>query len=292
MELKQWKGTTGGNGLMHRWLIALLRRVNIRVIYFVAYIFIVPPTLFRPGFRHVYRYFRQRFAFSPVKALLLTFQNHCLFAEVVIDKFAMYAGRHFDVELEGYDNFLRLAAQPDGFVQYSSHVGNYEIAGYTLVAEKKRFNALVYFGEKEEVMNNRRRLFARSNINMIPIRPDMGHLFEINNALAEGETVSIPADRIFGSQKFISQPFLGREAHFPQGPFQIAATRGVEVLTVHCMKTGKLKYKIYVKPLTYDHSASRKEQIQQLARGYVAELERILKMYPEQWYNFFDFWAQ
>jgi len=27
-----------------------------------------------------------------------------------------------------------------------------------------------------------------------------------------------------------------------------------------------------------------------LAWAYVAELERILKIYPAQWYNYFEFW--
>ena len=292
MTEKKWTGTTGGNGLMHRWLIALLRYANLRCIYAITYIFVVPPTIFRKGFRHIYRYFRQRMGHGRWRSFWLTYKNHCLFAQVVIDKFAMYAGRKFDIDLVGYDNFLRLAALPDGFVQLSSHVGNYEIAGYSLVAEKKRFNALVYFGEEEEVMNNREKLFAHSHIHMIPIKADMSHLFEINNALSNGETVSIPADRIFGSQKFVAVPFLGEEAHFPIGPFQIASARGVDVLTVHCMKTGIKRYKIIVTPLAYDKTKPRKEQIQQLATAYVEELQRIVREYPVQWYNYFDFWKQ
>ena len=160
------------------------------------------------------------------------------------------------------------------------------------MAEEKRFNALVFSGEKEEVMNNRQKLFAHANINMIPIKPDMSHLFEINAALANGETVSIPADRIWGSQKFVSVEFLGREAHLPIGPFQVVTTRGVEALTVNVMKTASKRYKIYVTPLTYDKEAPRAKQIEELAGNYVKELERIIGMYPTQWYNYFDFWNQ
>ncbi len=292
MAEKKWEGTTFGNGLMHRWLIGLLRVIDTRVIYVLAYIFAVTPTLFKPGFKHAYHLFRDRFGYSKPRSLWMAYKNHCLFAQAVVDKFAMYAGRHFEIELEGYDHFLKLAAQPDGFVQLSSHVGNYEIAGYSLVAEKKRFNALVYSGEKKEVMENRQKLFAGSNINMIPIRQDMSHLFEINSALANGETVSIPADRIWGAKKYVSQMFLGREAHLPIGPFQVVALRGLDALVVNVMKTSLRKYKIYVTPLTYDKEASRNEQIKQLSAGYVKELERILTMYPTQWYNYFDFWNQ
>ena len=292
MAEKKWEGTTYGNGLMHRWLIRLLSVIDTRVIYVLAYVFAVTPTLLKPGFRYAYHFFHERLGHSVLQSLWMAYRNHCLFAQAVIDKFAMYAGRHFDIDLEGYDHFLNLAKQPDGFVQLSSHVGNYEIAGYSLVAEKKRFNALVFFGEKEEVMNNRQKLFTHANINMIPIKPDMSHLFEINSALANGETVSIPADRIWGSQKYVAVKFLGREAHLPIGPFQVVAIRGVDVLTVNVMKTGPRRYKVYVTPLPYDKTAPRAKQIEEMAGNYIKELERIVSMYPTQWYNYFDFWNQ
>lgn len=292
MAEKKWEGTTYGNGLMHRWLIRLLRIIDIRVVYVLAYLFAVTPTLTKPGFKHAYHFFHDHFGYSKLRSLWLAYKNHCLFAQVVIDKFAMYAGRQFDIELEGYDHFLKLAAKPEGFVQLSSHVGNYEIAGYSLVAETKRFNALVYSGEKEEVMSNRQKLFEHANINMIPIKSDMSHLFEINAALANGETVSIPADRIWGAHKAVRKTFLGCEANLPVGPFQVVASRGLDALVVHVMKTGTKRYKIYVTPLQYDKSAPRNRQIDELAEGYVRELERIIRQYPTQWYNYFDFWNQ
>ena len=292
MAEKKWEGTTYGNSLMHRWLIGLLKVIDVRVIYVFAYIFAVTPTLFKPGFKHAYRFFRYRFGYSSVRSLWMAYKNHCLFAQAVIDKFSMYAGRHFDIELEGYDKFLELAAKPEGFVQLSSHVGNYEIAGYSLVAETKSFNALVYSGEKEEVMSNRKKLFQHANINMIPIKSDMSHLFEINAALANGETVSIPADRIWGAHKYVSVNFLGKEAHLPMGPFQVVTSRGLEALVVNVMKTSTRQYKICIQPLQYDKQAPRKEQIRQLSEGYVRELERVVRLYPTQWYNYFDFWNQ
>lgn len=125
---------------------------------------------------------------------------------------------------------------------------------------------------------------------MIAIRPDMGHLFEINEALANGEIVSMPSDRLFGSEKCIAKDFLGAEAHFPYGPFSIATMRGLQVIAVNVVKTKAKKYKIIVTPLPYDTIAPRKEQISQLSSAYVNELERVVKIYPTQWYNYFEFW--
>ena len=288
----KWVGTTYGNSWMHRWLIRLLRFFNIKVIYAFVAIFVIPVCLLvNPGRKVIYKYFREIWGLRPVTAFLKTYKNFCLFGQVVVDKFAMYAGKQFDIEIEGYAHFRNLEEQSEGFIQMSAHVGNYEIAGYTLKAENKRLNALVFGGEKETVMANRTRMFKEANIRMIGIGSDMSHLFEINNALSNGEIVSMPADRMLGSAKQISHTFLGKSASFPAGPFTVATSRSLNVLAVNVMKTSSSSYKIVIAPLAYDKTAPKKEQIMQLSSAYVRELERIVRQYPEQWYNYYDFWA-
>ena len=285
------QGVTFGSLWMHRQLIRMMRDVPGEVFYYFAAIFVIPVCLIvNPAQRIIYRYFRDCHHASPVRAVLMTYRNFYLFAQVVIDRFAMYGGRRFDVDVEGYDNFRQLAEQKEGFLQLSAHVGNYEIAGYTLIAEKKRFNALVFDKEKATVMENRGRLFSVTNIRMIAVKQDMSHLFTINEALADGETVSMPADRMLGSTKGVTLNFMGKEAVFPLGPFSVATMRRLNVLAVNVMKTGTKRYKIYVTPLRYDKGKPRAEQTTQLARAYADELERMLRLYPEQWYNYFSFW--
>ncbi len=286
----QWAGTTYGSGWMHKCLICFLRYVDVRVLYVFSYIFIIPVVLAVGGSRGCsYRYFRRRHGYGRLKSVWQTYANHCRFAEVVIDKFAMYAGRRFKVEIIGRDLFDSLDAGPDGFVMMSSHIGNYEIAGYCIESRKKSINALVYDREKESIMANRGMMFSRTNVSMIPLKDDMSHLFEINAALDGGNVVSIPADRVTGP-RVIRRNFLGAPASFPQGPFSVAAMRGLNVLAVNVMKSGWTGYTIYVVPLDYDTTASRGEQIEQLSGAYVAELERRLRQYPAQWYNFYEFW--
>lgn len=287
---KEWAGTTYGNAWMHKWLIRLLRYTDVRILYAFTSVFVIPVCLLiNPSAGITYRFYRNRMGFGRLKSALKTYQNHCLFGQVVIDKFAMYAGKKFRIEIEGLEHYKELTTREESFIQLSSHMGNYEIAGYTLPQDKKTLNALVFFGEKESVMTNRARLFSGTNIKMIPIRPDMGHLFEIDQALQRGETVSMPADRIFGSQKKLLIPFLGQVANFPYGPFSIATMRGLQVLAVHVMKEKSRTYKIYATPLLYNLEAPRQEQIKELAEIYVTELERMVNLYPTQWYNYFEF---
>ena len=101
----------------------------------------------------------------------------------------------------------------------SSHIGNYEIAGYTLVSKTKAMNALVFGGEKATVMQGRQAMFSYTNIHMIQLRQgDASYLFELNDALARGEILSIPADRSLGSAKSVEATARHAGA-FPAGTF-------------------------------------------------------------------------
>lgn len=294
-ELKhdKWVGTTYGNGWMHKWLIRFLKVIDVRLLYAFAFVFIVPPTMIvnSKARKTIYQFYRKRFGLGRLKSSWMTYKNHCAFSQVVIDKFAMYAGKKFQITIDGYEQFQSLSEQPSGFVQLSSHIGNYEIAGYSLVAKDKRFNAIVFGGEKASVMTNRSRLFDENNIRMIPMMSDMSHLFVIDQALSDGEILSMPADRVFGSQKAFSLDFLGDKAKFPQGPFLIAAMRNVPMLFVSVMKTAAKKYHISVQRIDCNTQGNTRTKATDLATKYVKIFEETVRNNPAQWYNYFDFWA-
>lgn len=91
--------------------------------------------------------FRNRISLGRWSSAWHTYLNHCLFATVVIDRFAMLPAK-VDIEQEGSEYLRELARQDDGFLMFSSHIGCYEVAGYSLTPPGKRYNALVYGGEK------------------------------------------------------------------------------------------------------------------------------------------------
>lgn len=293
MADKEWKGSMRGAQWMHRTSVWMLRWIPLPVMYAFIAVFVMPWVMLfaHKGYICQYHYFRRRRAMGAWRAFWHTYKNHCLFSQVVMDHFYMYGGGRFEVSVTGYDTYRNLAEGKDGFVILSAHVGNYEIAGYTLVADKKRFNALVFGGETQMVMKNRQQLFAQHNIRMIPIKEDMSHIFELSNALAAGETVSLAGDRIFGAMRAYELPFMGAEAKFPMGPFALAAQREVPVIAVNVLKVGCKHYHIYVQPLQAE-GKTVKQRARNLAEHYVANLELVLNEYPDQWYNYYEFWNQ
>lgn len=292
-EGRKWAGTTMGNSWMHEKLIGILRHVDVRVLYAFVDIFVIPVCLLTMKSRHTaYEYFRRRHGYGRIRAAWATYVNHCKFGAAVVDKFAMFAGKEFDIKVEGYKNFAELEGRDEAFVQLSSHIGNFEIAGFSLKSERKTIHALVFGGEKASVMAQRSRLLKQHNIRIIPTSDDMSHVFELNNALAEGHIVTMPADRIVGSAKSVEATILGTKAKLPIGPYLTPIIRGLDVLSVNVMKTSVKGYTIFIERLHYDRAAPRDKKIEQLAAAYAAQLEKMLKMYPTQWYNFFDFWGE
>ena len=279
---------------MHRTLIGSLRWLDVRLIYVFTSIFIIPVCLLL-NLNHsrttAYRYFRQRLGYGCLRASWYTYVNHCLFAQVVVDRFAVFAGKRFKLDIDGYEYFQQLELETQGFVILSSHIGCYEVAGYSLISKSKRFNALVFGGEKATVMKGRQEALSEHNIRMIPVREDMSHLFIVNEALSNNEIMSMPADRIVGSAKVVKVNFFGETASLPAGPFSVTTMNGFDALAVNVMKISAKRYKVYVTRLSYDTQAPRKQQMQQLANCYVEELERRVRQYPSQWFNFYDFWS-
>lgn len=288
---KDWKGTTYGNTWMHKTLMHILRHIDLRIMYCFAAIFVLPVCMIvNPGRRHIYHYFRNRFNYSPLKSILLTYRNFYMFMQVVIDKFAMYAGKRFKIEITGNQHYLNLLNQPSAFIQLTSHVGNPEIAGYSLNPHPKHMSVLVYAGEKSDVMEHRRRIFQAMGLSTISVGNGTDHIFQISNAIQRGEILSMPADRILGSTKSVTVSLLGKDANLPMGPFAVAAANDLPVVLISVLKTHHNTYHIHVTPLPYDRHQARPVKIQQLADNYASQLQNILTQYPTQWYNYFDFW--
>ena len=289
---EQWSGRTDGQPWMQRTLIKIFKVTDIRIMYFMMG-WVVPFYMLRnhKEYLAMYRFFRKRFGYGRVKSFWNVFKNHLKFGQVILDRFAVYAGKRFKFIIEGGELFDYLAKQPSGFVQLSSHVGNYEMAGYSLVSHDKRFNAVVYAGETATVMRNRAAMFAPNNMRMILVGNDMSHIFALNQALGDGEIVSVPGDRIFGSPRYVECDFFGEVARFPMGPFAMAIQRDVPLLAVFVMKISTMGYKIYVRKIDADAALSRKERIEAAAKSFASELEAIVRQYPTQWFNYYDFWS-
>lgn len=295
LDAQEWQGVTGGKTLGQKALLFLFHFHNVTVGYvFLALVVPFYMLFARKRYLAIYRYFRKQFRYAPLKAFFKTYKNHFVFGQCMLDRFAVYAGRKnfFQMEITGNEEFYKLLNHEKGFIIATSHVGNFELCGYLLKQDKKQINALVFGGETKEIMENRLKFFKVNNVSIIPMCSDMSHLFAINEALSAGEIVSMPCDRNLGSAKSVECDFLSGKADFPIGAFTLAAHFDVPVVSIFVMKKSVSNYHVYVQPIIIEDSmnVSKREKATLLTRKFVKELEEVVRKYPVQWFNFYNFW--
>ena len=277
---------------MQRTLVKLFRFLPLPLAYACMAPVIPFYMLFdRRGYKASYRFFRHRIGRGPLHSFLSVYANEFRMGQIVVDRFAFYAGRSFKMEGDEMPVFNRLAEAEPGFVQLGSHTGNFELVGYQLRSIKK-MGVLVFSGETETVMQQRAAVFSRSNIEMVPVSDDLSHLFRLNEILRDGGIVSMPGDRLFGSQKRFSCLFFGEPAPFPAGPFMLAAQRSAPIVAVFVMKDGVRRYRVFVRQLgtELDPDLPSRKRAEAMAQAFATCLENIVRQYPTQWFNFYDFW--
>lgn len=291
-EERQWKGRTDGLPWMIRCLVAVMRVVDRRVIYcFMALIVPFYMLFNHKGYISIYRFFRRRLGFGPLKSFCKVYANHFRFGQVIIDRYAAYAGRKFSYTIDGNELFLKLMESDGGFVQLSSHAGSFEMVGYGLTSDLKRINGLLFAGESQVMKDFRRSILASHNIGLIEVDGTMSHIFAMNAALDRGEIVSMTGDRLLGSPKALKCMFMGAEAKFPMGPFALAVQKEVPMLAMFAMRENARSYKVFVRRIESDAELPLRARMTAMAQRFAAELEEIVKQYPTQWFNYYDFWA-
>jgi predicted LPLAT superfamily acyltransferase len=288
--MSEWDGKSKGNLLGYKIFVFCIRKLGIRPSYFVLYFVASYYFLFlKKTNRVTFYYFHKRLGYSAIKARKMVFMSYYTFGQTLIDKTAISAGMRdrFTYEFDGVERLKELIENKQGGVLISAHIGNFEIAEYFLgeLDGKFQINLLTTDLEHRVIKEYLESIAAKSAIKFIIIKEDLSHIYDINSALANNELVCLTGDRYMEGIKYITHPFLGEDANFPAGPFLIASRLKVPVVFVYVMKEKKLHYHLYAHQAEVKH---RNEKA--LLADYVDDLEKMLKKYPLQWFNYFDFW--
>jgi len=245
--------------------------------------------------RSIIRYFRRVLGYGPLRAVYMAIRNHLLFGMMIVDRFAVYARGgdtiKFDLDLENND-FMNLCRQEKGIVIASAHLGNFEIGGYVLRQNLKKIHIFSYGGEEASLQEKRKTTFDGSDIVMEYASDDVSNLLRIKNILDGGDVVAMLCDRFISGEKRHEVTFMGRPAALLDGMFRIAEKLNVPVVSFFVVRTGYMKYKAYVRELCSDPDIrySRGEKTEAFLNGYISDMEKVIFEYPEQWFNYFDFW--
>jgi predicted LPLAT superfamily acyltransferase len=279
----------------YRFFIKTVRLFGVSAAYGLARVVVVYYILFTPRTVSViYRYFRTRHCFGRWKSLAMVYRNYYRFAQVLIDKIALPAGfaKGFSFRFDHSGDLPQILDSRQGCIFITAHVGNWEVAGQFFGNHRPRLNIVMLDAERRQIKNLLDALADERNYRIIPLQNDMSHVFEIGKAMVDREYVCFQGDRYLEGSPTLSKTLLGAQALFPAGPFRIAAKSHAPVVFFFAMREPQKSYRFYFHAATVDPEAARDAAGGSIAAQYVRVLEGILRRYPEQWFNYYDFWQK
>lgn len=286
----EWKGKSRGTVLGYKIFIFCIKKLGLPSAYFVLYFVAAYFCLFaKDSTTSAYYYFRKRLQYSRFKSIISIYKSYFVFGQTIIDKIAISSGlkSKFTYDYDGVDQIKEVLKQKKGGILISAHLGNFEIAEHFFgeLEERDFISLLTTDVEHTAIKNYLDTVVKKSNIKIILIKEDLSHIFEINAALTRNEIVCITGDRYIKDSKYLTHELLGKEAKFPAGPFLIGSRLQVPVLFVYVLKESRKHYHLYARTSTV-----KNRDANALLKDYTQSLEWMLKKYPLQWFNYFDFW--
>lgn len=287
-----WQGRSRGSTLGYRIFVWLLKVGGLTPAYWLLqfvtlyYRFFVPDAI-RP-LKYIYN---ERLGYSKKQTSKLIKKNLLIFGQTILDKIAVLAGvkTRLSFTHEGVEHIEQLVKDGKGGILLSAHLGNWEVAGHLLKRVNTRINIVMYDGEAEQIKQYMEQFESQRSFNIIFIRDDLTHIYEMSAALARNELICLHGDRFRPGNRTMKHDFLGREAEFPAGPFILASKLKAPVCFVFAFKETNFHYHFYADPAKV-YEGRGTAGMNKMLDDYVSIVEYSLKQYPEQWFNYFDFW--
>ncbi len=292
--MPSWQGKSKGNKLGYRIFIGVLRYGGVRPAYFLLGFVVCYYCLFSwRSTRSIFQYFRYKIGQPRMQALFSVYRNYYVFGQTLIDKIVVMGNipNRFTFEFDGEENLHGLVSGQHGGIMLSAHLGNWEVAGHLFTRLNTRINIVMFDGEHERIKSYLAGVTGGRNVNVIVLKDDLSHIYAIHDALSKRELVCMHADRFLEGNKTMEMPFLGEAARFPMGPFLLAATFRVPVSFVFAFKETATHYHLYATPPKV-YPGAKQGGLEQSMADFVQVMEKKVKQYPLQWFNYYDFWSK
>lgn len=215
------------------------------------------------------------------------------YAQSIANLFALYHDRPLglDVVTERGDLLERMQRQKQGGVLVTGHMGYWQIAPF-LMAKKAYAPLTMAMAEEPNRQTAEFEARFRSRLRVVYTTRGPLALVELARIVNQGELVGMQMDRHTGGAHVMVE-FFGRPAPFPTGPAMLARATRTPLIPVFVLADGdrrRCRFRVE-DPIEVPSTRDRDTDLAVATRRLVAIYERYVRTYPEQWFNFFDFWA-
>ena len=286
----EWDGKSRGSVLGFKIFVFFIKNFGINAAYMLMHLPVPYFCLFSgKNVRGLYYYFRKRHNFSYLKTCYSIYKCYFEFGKTLIDKVAISAGlrQNYSFQFDGHDNITKVLDANKGGLLISAHVGNFELAQHFFKEQipDSPISIVITDQDHQAIKDYLEPYLQRKSANLIVVKDDMSHIFEINAALEKNRIVCIAGDRFMPGGKFFKSQLLGKDAKFPSGPFILAEKLKIPVLFVYVMREPKKHYHLYAEKVE-----ANSESAEELLDIFTMHLQKMVMKYPYQWFNFYDFW--
>ncbi len=189
------------------------------------------------------------------------------------------------------DNALKAGT---GAILISPHLGTWELGGLGLADLGYRINVLTFREPDYRVNEQREQMRRERGIGVIYVdRNDSSPLAIIQavNALRRNELICMIGDRD-GSSNTVKVPFFGRLTPLPAGAAYLSLATGAPVIPVFVpLEKSGLYSTLMDEPIFFRGThGNNSEAINEGMAKLALVFEGYIRKYPDQWYNFYDFW--
>ncbi len=180
-----------------------------------------------------------------------------------------------------FDVYASLLKEGKGLISMTAHIGSWDLlAG---VFGLKGFEGAVLARRIYYEPYNRWVVGLRERMNVRTIYRD-GASREILDLLAKNQIVGLLPDQDIESIRGVFVPFFGRPAYTPVAPVRLAISSGAPIVCNFLVRQPGGRYKIILGEIIRPRvEGSRDEAVKRYTAQWMAEFEKIIRQYPEQW---------
>ncbi|WP_026916265.1 lipid A biosynthesis acyltransferase [Christiangramia portivictoriae] len=285
-----WKGKSRGTLLGFRIYVKIIKSFGLLAAYFVLLFVAAYFIIFSfSSTRSTYYLFRKRLGYSPLSSAFQVYRSYFTFGRIQLDRVAITNGfkNKFSFEFDGVEHIESLLKQKKGGILLTAHIGNFNLAKHFFEERHAEavVNLVVTDFEHKQIKQYLQSVTGDTEVKVIVMKDDLSHVFAMKNALDNQELLVFAADRFMDHSATLEAEFLGEHVKFPEGPFKLAARNKIPVLFVHLMREKNFHYHFFARPYKPERFTTK-----EILKSYLDDLERMVRAYPHQWYNYYDYW--
>ena len=285
------RGSTLGIVWLVRIATALGRRPARLLVHAIAFYY----ALVSPRARRAIRTFRTQMGLS--SGFGAAYRQILRFSEVALDALFFVQGdlRPFEISRDGHLLLAELRDSGTGAVLLGAHFGSFYAMRGQGHDESLKLHPLVFTGNARRINDVLERLDPRATTQLVQMKDgDVSVLLKVRELVERGGLVAILADRVPPSGKSVTVDFLGKPAQLPTGPFLLAATLRCPVYLTYSVYRPPNRYELHCERFAETIElprGQRTEAVQKYAQAYADRLSAWCDEAPDNWFNFYDFWA-